>query len=71
MFKRVFSKAMPESVSKSIRCTVTMWDAIAALAKEAGETPNSYIVLVLDQFLQIQLETGKLKLPKEKKKSAS
>jgi hypothetical protein len=63
MFKRVFSRKQPENVSKSIRCTKAMWDAIEQLASEAGETANSYIVLVLDQYLQAQLENGALKAP--------
>jgi hypothetical protein len=62
-FRRVFSRTHPENVTKSIRCTVEMWNAIRTLAQEAGETPNAYIVLVLDQFLQVQLENGNLKLP--------
>lgn len=72
MWKRVFSKKNPENVTKSIRITQTMADAIQQLADEAGETLNSYIVLVLDQYLQVQLENGNIKLPSESdEKSAS
>jgi hypothetical protein len=63
MFKRVFSSKQPKSVSKSIRCPVAMWEYIELLAKDAGETPNAYIVLVLDQFLQMKLEEGKILHP--------
>jgi predicted DNA-binding protein len=63
MFKRVFSRKNPENVTKSIRITNDMAAALQHLADEAGETLNSYIVLVLDQYLQVQLEEGKLTLP--------
>jgi hypothetical protein len=63
MFKRIFSRKAPENVSKSIRCTQSMWDAIEKLAAEAGESPNGYIVLVLDQYLQVKVEAGELQLP--------
>jgi hypothetical protein len=74
MFKRVFSRAQPENVTKSIRVTKDMAAAIEMLADEVGETLNSYIVLVLDQYLQSQIEEGKLKMPltsKANDKSAS
>lgn len=61
MFKRVFSRKQPENVTKSIRITNEMANALQQLAKDSGETLNSYIVLVLDQFLQVQLENGTLK----------
>ncbi len=63
MFKRVFAPKRVDSVSKSIRVPVNMWSAIEKLAKENGETPNSYIVLILDQFLQIELEQGNIEPP--------
>lgn len=73
MFKRMFSKKQPENVTKSIRCTAAMWDALESLASEAGETANSYVILVLDQYLQVQVENGVLKAPAPTKdeKSAS
>jgi hypothetical protein len=39
-----------------------MWDAIETLAKDAGESANAYIILVLDQYLQAQIENGGLKM---------
>lgn len=63
IFRRVFSRKNPQNITKSIRCTHEMWNAIEQLAKEAGESPNSYIVLVLDQFLQVQIEKGTIKPP--------
>jgi predicted DNA-binding protein len=63
MFKRVFSRKKPANISKSIRITEEMAAAIEQLANEAGETLNAYIVLVLDQYLQVQLEDGKLSMP--------
>ncbi len=72
LFKRVFSRKQPENVTKSIRCTVQMWNAIEQLAKEAGESANSYIVLVLDQYLIAQMEAGALTAPDtDKDKTAS
>jgi hypothetical protein len=53
MFKRVFSAKAPKNVTKSIRCPELMWQAIETLAKDAGETPNAYLVLAIDQYLQI------------------
>lgn len=64
MFKRVFAPKRVDTVSKSIRVPETMWKLIETLAKKEGETPNGFIVLVLDQFLQDLLEEGKIKLPK-------
>ncbi len=70
MFKRVFSrKKSTQSLSKSIRCTKQMWDAIESLAEQAGESPNSYVVFALDQFLQDQLKAGKIKPPAEEDES--
>lgn len=63
MFKRVFSRKNPENVTKSIRITNPMAAALEQLADEAGESLNSYIVLVLDQYLQVQIEDGKIKPP--------
>jgi hypothetical protein len=63
VFKRIFSRTRPENVSKSIRVTNVMWDAIAQLAEEEGYSPNAFIVIVLDQFLQGAVEEGRLKLP--------
>ncbi len=40
-----------------------MWTALEQLADKVGESPNAYIVLLLDQFLQVQVEAGNLKLP--------
>ncbi len=65
MFKRIFSRTRPENVSKSIRCTDLMWQAITELANEVGESPNSYIVLVLDQHLQHAVKDGKIKFPED------
>jgi hypothetical protein len=63
MFKRLFSRRKAEqSVSKSHRYPIKMWEAIEQLAKDAGESPNGYVVLVLDQYLQVQLEKGLLKI---------
>lgn len=63
-FKRVFSRQAPKNVTKSIRCPEQMWDALTALSKEHGESPNAFIILVLDQYLQVQIEHGKIKVPK-------
>lgn len=63
LIKRVFSRKQPENVSKSIRCTLEMWNAIEILADKMGESPNAYVVMVLDQFLQVQVEKGNLTLP--------
>ncbi len=63
MFRRVFAPKKVATVSKSIRTPTIMWDAIEKLAKDAGETPNAYIVLILDQFLQLQMEEGKIDAP--------
>lgn len=63
MFKRVFSKRNPSNITKSIRITDDMANALQYLADEAGETLNSYIVLILDQYLQVQLEEGTLPNP--------
>jgi hypothetical protein len=41
-----------------------MWEAISKLSNEHGETPNAFIVLILDQYLQIQIDEGKISLPK-------
>jgi hypothetical protein len=71
IFKRMFSAKKPKSVSKSIRVPEKMWEALELLADQQGETPNGYIVLVLDQFLQIQLEKGILVLPKTEDLKAS
>jgi predicted DNA-binding protein len=71
-FKRVFSRQRPENVTKSIRCPLVMWEALESLADEVGETANGYIVLILDQYLQVQLENGKLKPPaSDEKQTAS
>jgi hypothetical protein len=48
-----------------------MVDALEKLAAEAGETLNSYIVIVLDQYLQIQMEQGNLEPPKKEETVAS
>jgi hypothetical protein len=71
MWKRVFSRKHPDNVSKSIRCTAEMWKAIEKLADEAGETPNAFIVLVLDQYLQSQLEAGLIEAPAAESDAAS
>jgi predicted DNA-binding protein len=73
MFKRVFSRKAPKSdnVTKSIRITEEMENALQRLAKESGETLNSYIVIVLDQYLQGEVESGNLKPPSPNEKSAS
>lgn len=63
MFKRVFAPKRVPSVSKSIRIPEPMLEALEQLATEKGETLNSYVVLVLDQYLQLQVENGKLSLP--------
>ena len=63
MWKRVFSKKQPQNLSKSIRCTEVMWDALEKLASEHGETANGYIVLVLDNHLQQLVREGKLEQP--------
>lgn len=63
-FKRVFSRQAPQNVTKSIRCPQEMWEAISKLSNEHGETPNAFIVLILDQYLQIQIDEGKISLPK-------
>ena len=63
VFKRVFSRKHPKNVTKSIRCTQPMWDALEKLAEEAGESANSYMVLILDQYLQVQMEAGAIESP--------
>ena len=63
LFKRVFSRKNPKNVTKSIRVTEPMLEALQQLADQAGETLNAYVVLVLDQYLQVQLEQGNIKLP--------
>lgn len=65
MFKRVFSRKRTLNVSKSIRCSKAMWDAIELLANKEGETANSYVVYALDQFLQEQVKQGKIQPPSE------
>lgn len=51
IFKRVFSKKV-SNVTKSIRMPEAMADALQVMAEEAGESLNSYVVLVLDDYLQ-------------------
>ncbi len=58
MFKRVWSPKKVPTISKSIRVPDAMWKELEKLATESGETPNGFIVLVLDQFLQAQAETS-------------
>lgn len=62
-FKRMFSPKKIQtvvSVTKSIRIPEIMWKIIEELASQQGATANSYVVLVLDQFLQTQKEQGKI-----------
>jgi predicted DNA-binding protein len=61
----MFSKKAPVSLSKSIRVPEEMFNALTELAEDAGETFNSYVVLVLDQYLQAQVKAGKVKRPKD------
>ncbi len=57
------------SVTKSFRCTVEMWQAIETLAIREGLTPNGYIALVLDIFLQEKVRTKEIKAPNRKKQT--
>lgn len=63
LFKRIFSAKAPKNTTKSLRVTEPMWKALEELAKEHGESANSFIVMVLDQYLQVQMESGKIKPP--------
>jgi predicted HicB family RNase H-like nuclease len=59
MFKRVFSKKSfaSTSKSKSFRVPSAMLEKLETLAESQGETLNSYVVLILDQYLQVQAES--------------
>lgn len=61
--RRMFSRKSPKNVSKSLRCTEAMWEAITKLAKHEGESPNAFVVLILDEFLQLAVEQGKVAPP--------
>lgn len=68
MFKRVFSKKSFSSTSKSksIRIPEAMLSELEKLAESQGETLNSFIVLILDQFLQVQTEVESTTEPQSK-----
>lgn len=57
MLKRVWSSKNQQarSTSKSLRFPDPMLEALDSLAQKEGETLNSYVVLILDQYLQIKL----------------
>lgn len=67
-FKRVFSRAVSD-VSMSIRITSETKNAIDQLADEVGVTPNAYIGLALDVFLQQKAEAGEIPWPKGHEKN--
>jgi hypothetical protein len=54
IFKRVWSKRSANSVSKSLRFPVPMLDMLEKQADDAGMTFNSFVVILLDQYLQAQ-----------------
>lgn len=55
-FKRVWSKKGQPSFSKTFRLTKPMLDTLEKLANIEGETLNTFVVLALDDYLQIQSE---------------
>jgi hypothetical protein len=63
MRRRVFSKAIGE-LTASLRLSKEMADTIQRLADEEGETRNAFIVLALDEYLQMKAETGAVPWPK-------
>ncbi len=63
LLRRVFSRTQPKNITKSIRMTQEMTDALQQLADAHGIKLNSYIVLRLDQMLQGEVKKGNIKLP--------
>lgn len=63
MPRRVFSKATGDTTT-SIRTSKEMLDVIEKLAEAEGETRNAFIVLALDEFLQMKAEVGEIPWPK-------
>jgi hypothetical protein len=63
MRRRVFSKATGD-MTTSIRLSSEMFGVIEKLAEEQGETRNAYIVLALDEYLQMKAEAGEIPWPK-------
>lgn len=63
MRRRVFSKATGDTTT-SIRTSKEMLDVIEKLAEEQGETRNAFIVLALDEYLQMKAEAGEIPWPK-------
>lgn len=63
MAKRVFSKATGE-ITRSIRITKDMEDAITKLSEDYGVTINAYITMALDEYLQSKAEAGSISWPK-------
>lgn len=56
--KRVWSAQNPPvpTTSKSFRFPVRMWEEITRISSEDGEKPNTWVVLVIDQYLQVRHE---------------
>lgn len=63
MRKRVFSKALA-NMTLTIRLSTEMIEIIEKLAEEEGESRNGYIVLALDEYLQLKAEAGEIPWPK-------
>jgi hypothetical protein len=63
MRRRVFSKAVGD-LTTSIRVSNEMLEMIEKLADEEGETRNAFIVLALDEYLQMKAEAGAIPWPK-------
>jgi predicted transcriptional regulator len=54
MFKRVFSRKGVTGTSKSFRIPNTLLDKLQKLADQEGETVNQIVVLILDQYFQLE-----------------
>lgn len=56
--KRIWSRKghSDGTITKSLRFPTIMWTQFEKLAADDGDTPNAYIVLILDQYLQVRLK---------------
>ncbi len=66
--KKIIAKNANFSITKSFRCSIEMWQALEALAIKEGVSPNNYMVLVLDLFLQAKVKSRELIAPKRKER---
>lgn len=60
-----------DSLSKSIRIDESIWKALCLIASEEGQTPNSYVALVLEKYVEDLRAQGQVPNPQSKKSQST